>query len=159
MPNVIHPEAGAFFAFAGLYDAGSTPIVKNFRHLPVSSKMWMRCAIAPGARARAQRGGVQPNTAPGAAPGLTANASWHQSLALNWTWTIEEGGIMSTTPSGPRAPYLSRVTQAIDTLRQELVDISLDIHAHPELNYQERHAAKLLADALERHGFQVELGI
>jgi amidohydrolase len=66
---------------------------------------------------------------------------------------------MSTTPSGPRAPYLSRVTQAIDTLRQELVDISLDIHAHPELNYQERHAAKLLADALERHGFQVELGI
>jgi amidohydrolase len=51
------------------------------------------------------------------------------------------------------------VTQAVDALRQELVDISLDIHAHPELNYQEFHAAQVLADALERHGFRVERGV
>jgi amidohydrolase len=51
------------------------------------------------------------------------------------------------------------VTQAIDALQQKLVDISLDIHAHPELNYQEFHAAQVLADALERHGFQVERGV
>jgi metal-dependent amidase/aminoacylase/carboxypeptidase family protein len=51
------------------------------------------------------------------------------------------------------------VLQAVDTLRQELVDISLDIHAHPELNYQEYHAARVLADALEHHGFQVERGV
>jgi amidohydrolase len=51
------------------------------------------------------------------------------------------------------------VTHAIDALRQELVDVSLDIHAHPELNYQEYHAAQVLADALERHGFQVERGV
>src|SRR5215510_4635738 len=63
---------------------------------------------------------------------------------------------MSNAPSGSRPGYFQHVTQAVDTLQQELVDISLDIHAHPELNYQEYHAAGVLADALERHGFQVE---
>jgi len=66
---------------------------------------------------------------------------------------------MSHHPSGRRESYTSHVTQAVEALRQELVDISLDIHAHPELNYQEYHAAKVLADALERHGFQVERSI
>lgn len=66
---------------------------------------------------------------------------------------------MGNAPRGPQAPYLAHVTRAIEALRQELVDISLDIHAHPELNYQEYHAAQVLADALERHGFQVERGV
>ncbi len=49
--------------------------------------------------------------------------------------------------------------KAIDSAREELVGIALDIHAHPELNYQEHHAAKLLADTLERHDFVVERGV
>jgi amidohydrolase len=55
--------------------------------------------------------------------------------------------------------YAQQVTRTVEALRQELVDISLDIHAHPELNYQEHHAARALADTLERHGFQVERGV
>ncbi len=66
---------------------------------------------------------------------------------------------MRNAPSAPQAAYDHRVIHAIDAVRQELVDISLDIHAHPELNYQEYHAAQVLADALERHGFQVERGV
>ena len=66
---------------------------------------------------------------------------------------------MTHTLTDTQAAYQRHVTQAVDTLCQELVDISLDIHAHPELNYQEYHAAQVLADALERHGFQVERGI
>ena len=66
---------------------------------------------------------------------------------------------MSHTPSGSHRDYFQHVTQAVDALQQELVDISLDIHTHPELNYQEFHAAQVLADALERHGFQVERGV
>jgi len=66
---------------------------------------------------------------------------------------------MSNAPSGSRPGYIQHVTQAVDALHQELVDISLDIHAHPELNYQEYHAAQVLADALEQHGFQVERGV
>jgi amidohydrolase len=66
---------------------------------------------------------------------------------------------MSQTASDPRTAYAQQVTRTVEALRQELLDISLDIHAHPELNYQEYHAAQVLADALERHGFQVERGV
>jgi amidohydrolase len=66
---------------------------------------------------------------------------------------------MSHAPSEPRTAYARHVTQAVEALRRELTDISLDIHAHPELNYQEHHAAQVLADALERHGFKVERGV
>src|SRR5207244_13352128 len=40
-----------------------------------------------------------------------------------------------------------------------LVTLSRDIHAHPELAYQERHAAQSIAALLERHGHTVERGI
>ena len=54
---------------------------------------------------------------------------------------------------------IDNTNNAVDASRQELRHICLDIHAHPELNYQEHHAAQLLSDTLERHGFAVERGI
>ena len=66
---------------------------------------------------------------------------------------------MSSAPARSKGSSTDAVIQAIENLRDELVETSLDIHAHPELNYQEHHAAALLADSLERHGFQVERGI
>ena len=59
-----------------------------------------------------------------------------------------------TTP-----PYTEAVAAAVDAVGDELVAISRDIHAHPELNYEERRAASLLTAALERHGFEVERGV
>jgi amidohydrolase len=52
-----------------------------------------------------------------------------------------------------------QIQQALEIDREELVDLSLDIHAHPELNYQEFYAAKRLSDLLEARGFEVERGI
>ncbi len=49
-----------------------------------------------------------------------------------------------------------RAKQAVQDARAELVEISLDIHSHPELAMKEERAAKLLADHLETHGFAVE---
>ena len=55
---------------------------------------------------------------------------------------------------------LSETTaQAIEAARPELGEVALDIHAHPELNYQEQYAAELLSGTLERHGFQIERGV
>ena len=51
------------------------------------------------------------------------------------------------------------VTGALDKIRDELVRISLDIHSHPELNYQEHYSSAVLAAALEDNGFVVERGI
>src|SRR6266550_1076778 len=41
----------------------------------------------------------------------------------------------------------------------DLVGLSRDIHAHPELAYQERHAVGAISAFLERHGHRVERGI
>ncbi|HXG42751.1 MAG TPA: M20 family metallopeptidase [Dehalococcoidia bacterium] len=51
------------------------------------------------------------------------------------------------------------VSQAIDQRRQELVELSLRIHSHPETAFQEHRAARWLADYLEANGFRVERGI
>ena len=45
-----------------------------------------------------------------------------------------------------------RVSQAIDELGPELLDVARKIHARPELAFQERYAADLLCGVLERHG-------
>ena len=53
----------------------------------------------------------------------------------------------------------TRVDGAIESARDELVALSRDIHAHPELNYEEHHAAAVLSDWLEARGFAVERGV
>jgi amidohydrolase len=47
----------------------------------------------------------------------------------------------------------------VDARREELVGLSLDIHANPEIAFQEVRSAGLLADYLEKNGFNVERGI
>ena len=39
--------------------------------------------------------------------------------------------------------YVKKVTDAIDEARADLVDISMDIHSHPELNFEEHSPATL----------------
>jgi amidohydrolase len=48
------------------------------------------------------------------------------------------------------------VVEVVDSRRQELVDMSLQIHANPELLFQEFKSSKLLADYLRENGFTVE---
>jgi amidohydrolase len=50
----------------------------------------------------------------------------------------------------------TRVVAAIDERREELIALSLAIHARPELGYQEREAAARLTATLEGAGFTVE---
>ena len=66
---------------------------------------------------------------------------------------------MSTATTSSKSAYQAIVPQAVEASRDDLIRISRDIHAHPELNYQEHHAADLLSDTLERNGFAVERGV
>lgn len=45
---------------------------------------------------------------------------------------------------------------AIDAVSEDLRALSLDIHAHPELNFEERHAHAVLTGYLEQQGFAVQ---
>ena len=51
-----------------------------------------------------------------------------------------------------------KAIEAVEAARDELVEISVDIHEHPELAMKETRAAGLLADKLEARGFAVERG-
>jgi amidohydrolase len=48
------------------------------------------------------------------------------------------------------------IVAAIEGARADLLRISREIHAHPELNYQEHFAAGLLSEQLAKWGFAVE---
>ncbi len=48
---------------------------------------------------------------------------------------------------------------AIEASKQELFDLSVDVHDHPELNYQEFYSSAALAGFLEKHNLHVERGI
>lgn len=51
------------------------------------------------------------------------------------------------------------VCSVIDEMRDRLIEISDTIHRNPELGFREYKASKLLAGELEKHGFQVEMGV
>jgi amidohydrolase len=48
------------------------------------------------------------------------------------------------------------VRSAVDAMKDELVRVSREIHAHPELAFQERHASELLVRLLRDQGLAVE---
>ena len=66
---------------------------------------------------------------------------------------------MSNQSAGTKEELAERANSVIETSRQELFDLSLDVHAHPELNYQEYYSSDALAGFLEKHDFAVERGI
>jgi len=55
-----------------------------------------------------------------------------------------------------QAAALDEVARAARHHRELIVEVSHDIWAHPELNFEERHAHELLTDVLDSNGFTVE---
>ena len=58
-----------------------------------------------------------------------------------------------------REQVKSEVKRLVDLHRQELIDLSIRIHSHPELGFKEEQAASWLTDYLQQNGFKVEKGI
>ncbi len=56
------------------------------------------------------------------------------------------------------ATVKQKAQAGVEAARDELSEISLDIHSHPELAMKETRASALLADRLEARGFAVERG-
>ena len=47
----------------------------------------------------------------------------------------------------------------LDALLPELTDLYVDLHAHPELSFQETRTAALVASRLADRGFEVHTGV
>ena len=58
-----------------------------------------------------------------------------------------------------RQELKKRAAADVDTRKGELVELSLRIHANPEIAFQEEKSAAALSDYLEANGFAVERGI
>ncbi len=50
----------------------------------------------------------------------------------------------------------AKVEQRLDEIMPELVELSDDIFAHPELRFEEHHAKKVITELLEKHGMDVD---
>ncbi len=58
-----------------------------------------------------------------------------------------------------RGAAVAEVARLVDDDVDELRSFALDLHAHPELAFQERRSVGKLTDALERSGFELERGV
>ena len=61
--------------------------------------------------------------------------------------------------AGAKEELAIRSNSAIEASKQALFDLSKDVHAHPELNYEEYYSSDALAGFLESNGLSVERGI
>ena len=59
-------------------------------------------------------------------------------------------------PAAPHADVKRRLAAAVEAARDEIVDLSQRIHAHPEPAFEEVNAATWVAEVLRRHGYKVE---
>jgi amidohydrolase len=67
--------------------------------------------------------------------------------------------VPSFSAARPAAPFedaKTRLAEAVEAARDEILDLSHRIHADPEPAFEEHHAATWVAEALARHGFTVE---
>jgi amidohydrolase len=63
--------------------------------------------------------------------------------------------LLATPPAGPHADGKTRIAAAIEGAREEILDLSHRIHAHPEPAFEEHEAARWVAERLRAHGFDV----
>ena len=64
--------------------------------------------------------------------------------------------LADTEPAAPEPAAKRRIAAAVDAARDEILDLSHRIHAHPEIAFEEERAAGWVAETLARHGFAVE---
>ena len=78
--------------------------------------------------------------------------------------TEERRGVVGPAPALPDdagAPIALRTAlgQAVAELAPQIVELSHDIHDHPETGYEEHHAVATVAELLRRHGIEPEVGV
>ena len=66
---------------------------------------------------------------------------------------------MTSQSSTMKEELANRSNAAIEASKQQLFELSKDVHAHPELNYEEFYSSNALAGFLESKDFKVERGV
>ena len=61
--------------------------------------------------------------------------------------------------AGAPSALRAALADAIADYAPEIISLSHDIHAHPEVGYREHHAVAAVADLLRAHGIQPRVGV
>ena len=69
-------------------------------------------------------------------------------------WSLVDGAQIA----GASREISTRISDEVATHAEGLVALSHDIHAHPELNFEERYAAAAVATLLRERGYEVQVG-
>jgi amidohydrolase len=64
--------------------------------------------------------------------------------------------LTTARPAGPNSEIKQRIAEAVDASRPEIIELSHRIHARPEPAFEETQAATWVAEAIRRHGYDVE---
>ena len=70
--------------------------------------------------------------------------------------TARTGPLATIRPAAPHDDMKTRLAAAVDAARDEIIDLSHRIHAHPEPAFEEHQAAAWIAEILRRHGYAVD---
>ena len=71
---------------------------------------------------------------------------------------VAEAEALTSPHEGAPPDLAKKLTAAVEAIGQDLVELSHDIHSHPELGYEEHHAVQAIAALLRRHGHDAEVG-
>jgi amidohydrolase len=110
-------------------------------------------------------GGKRPNRRARSSPGQALRTSPAGAKRPNRRARSSPGQALRTSPAGEKRPNKqledakTRVAETVDRLADQLEQISHQIHANPELCFEEHKAAGWLSDFLARQGAAVERGI
>ena len=78
--------------------------------------------------------------------------------------TEERRGVVGPAPvlpddAGAPADLRAALGEVVAELAPQIIELSQDIHAHPETGYEEHHAVATVAALLRRHGIEPEVGV
>ncbi|WP_366180595.1 hypothetical protein ABXS69_10525 [Actinomyces timonensis] len=110
----------------------------------------------PSHRRRTARAGLpdlsQPTRPCAAIQGLMAAETEARRLAAGPAPALADG-------VGAPAVLRSALADIVERLAPEILSLSHDLHAHPEVGYQEHHAMAAVAGLLRVHGIEPDLGV
>lgn len=89
----------------------------------------------------------------------TPYADWLQATVASVEQAIAAAEPVRSSYAGAPADLGARLDAAVDAEAGELIGLSHDLHAHPELAFEEHHAAKAVAELMRRRGIDVATGV
>lgn len=85
--------------------------------------------------------------------------SYLRALETATAEAVSRAQPLTSPHEGAPAPLREQVTQTVGRDRAALVELSGDLHAHPETAFAEHRSARAVAELLRRRGHSVRLGV